>query len=83
MVLDKKGPDAEEQSYYRLLIELLDDMVYTLQSFEPTLDAMGPVLFAAGVLLYVVGRTRKRMRLRRLRATGRHKKYDVDPLFDA
>jgi len=64
-------------------MELFYDVVDLIESYHFTLRTTGPVVFAVGVLVYIFARTRKRMKLRHMRVTGRHKKYDIDPLFDA
>ena len=81
VVLDKKQPTV--QSSYSEITEMFSDVIYSLESIHLSVMGAASVVFSVLVAIFVMARLRRRIKVRRLKVTGRHKKYDVDPLFDA
>jgi len=81
MVLDKHDSVADTSAYSDVL-DLLYKVSLGLFPSESDTLIIGGALIAAIIVFCTSKIFVKGLRLRRIQRTGRHKKYDIDPLFD-
>ena len=83
VVLDKKALEQQNKFWYSEYLEHLYDLLYyvTPRSEYEVMSVVAAVVAIIASYL-TLATTRKRLRMRTIRRTGRHKKYDVGALFE-
>ena len=83
VVLDKKPARKPRRYWYTATQEYFYDIMYFITPKSPyAAMSIGTAIIAGISSYFALAATRKRLRLRTIRRTGRHKKYDVGALFD-
>jgi thiol-disulfide isomerase/thioredoxin len=83
MVLDKGA--AADISRYSIFLDLMYGISLAVFPDQVNVIAVAGAVFGVIVLLLVLFLLRtfsNRLKMRRIKHTGRHKKYDINPLFD-
>lgn len=84
VVLDKKEQEGKPKAWYYVeYVEWFYDLLYLLAPrSEYELVSVGVAVVAMLSSYVLLSAGRKRLRMRKVRRTGRHKKYDTDALFE-